>query len=257
MIHKIKIVFGIIISSSILMACQSNSEKQETRTDTLTYSIYKAESFSDYRRSPNDTDKTYATLYYPAFKQGGDTASINKLVTELLTREYKGNDLVTGITDAAAAFVMRYDSLVKNDERYNQYWYREINIRVPYQQYPYVVLKMDFSEYTGGAHGIYGTNYVNFDRKKNRAVELKDIFSEEEIKEITKLAEEQFRKQEGLSSDQDYSGYFFENGKFYLPANFSLQKNGILFHYGLYEIKPYVSGVTEVFVECEFETIRL
>jgi hypothetical protein len=246
-----RVVLIFILSVSIFTACYNSGEKKEQRTDTLNYTIYKAESTSAFKRNASDTVGTYAVVTYPNFTQGGDTAYINKLITYELIKEFKGNDMVVGITDAVAAFVMRYDSMAKADKSNSPYWNRQINVKVVYQQYPYVSLATEFTEFTGGAHGMYGTNYINFDREKNKAISLNDLFEEAKIAELTKQAEQIFRTQEGLTEGQDYSGYFFENGKFVLPANFSIRKGGLLFQYGLYEIKPYVSGITEIFVPVE------
>jgi Protein of unknown function (DUF3298)/Deacetylase PdaC len=246
-----RVVLFFSLCAFIFSACNNIAEKKEQRTDTLNYTIYKAESSSAFKRMESDTVGTYAIITYPNFTQGGDTASINKLITYELTKEFKGNDIVVGITDAAAAFVMKYDSIPKEIKSNSAYWNRQINVRVPYQQYPYVSLSIEFTEYTGGAHGMYGTNYLNFDREKNKVIGLHDLFDDAKIAEITKQAEQIFRTQEGLTEGQDYNGYFFENGKFVLPANFSIRKGGILFQYGLYEIKPYVAGITEVFVPVE------
>jgi hypothetical protein len=240
------IVFGM--GAVALISCNEQSEKKEVRTDTLEYSVYKAESTSAFRVNSSDTIGTYAKISYPNFFKLGDTARINKMVQAELTKNYVGNDLVSTIPDAAMAFVMEYDSMVSKDKDYAQYWNQEINMRVVYQEYPYVSFAIDFNEYTGGAHGMYGTFYVNYDREKNRIITLNDLFKADELAQLSKQAEQVFRKQEGLKEGDDYSGYFFENAKFVLPNNFSIRKGGIVFHYGLYEIKPYVSGTTEVFV---------
>jgi hypothetical protein len=245
------VVFLVSVGFILFSACNNSAEKKEQRTDTLNYTIYKAESTSAFKRNANDTIGTYAIITYPNFTQGGDTANINKLITYESIKEFKGNDMVVGITDAVAAFVMRYDSMSIPDKSNSPYWNRQINVKVVYQQYPYVSLATDFTEFTGGAHGMYGTNYINFDREKNKAISLNDLFEDAKIDELTKQAEQIFRTQEGLTEGQDYSGYFFENGKFVLPANFSIRKGGLVFQYGLYEIKPYVSGVTEIFVPVE------
>jgi Deacetylase PdaC/Protein of unknown function (DUF3298) len=240
------IIFGM--GAFALLSCNGNSEKKEIRTDTLEYSVYKAESASAFRINSSDTIGTYSKINYPNFYKLGDTALINKMIQAELIKSHVGNDLVRSIPDAAMAFVMQYDSMISRDKSYAQYWNQEINMRVVYQEYPYVSFAIEFTEYTGGAHGMYGTSYINYDRAKNRIINLNDLFEADELTQLNKQAEQIFRKQEGLKEGDDYSDYFFENGKFVLPNNFSIRKGGIVFHYGLYEIKPYVSGVTEVFV---------
>ena len=241
----------LLFITIVLQSCSSSTDKNVQRTDTLSYTVYKAESWSDFNRFENETNRTYAIITYPKFNQAGDTAIINKIIINELIKEYKGNDMVIDVSDAASAFVMRYDSMVKIDPGYTQHWNREINVSVPYQKYPYLTLKFDYNEYTGGAHGMYGTNYIVFDREKNNVVSLEDIYKAEEIINLQQKAENIFRKQEGLSENDDYADYFFENGKFYLSKNFALSKEGLVFHYGLYEIKPYVEGVTEIMVPVE------
>lgn len=46
--------------------------------------------------------------------------------------------------------------------------------------------------------------------------------------------------------EYDENGYLFEKGRFVLNDNFTLTQTGIKFLYNVYEIKPYVAGITEL-----------
>jgi hypothetical protein len=78
---------------------------------------------------------------------------------------------------------------------------------------------------------------------------INDIIGDEFQASLTKVGEDIFRKQEGISDNQSLTDdYFFNEGIFSLPHNFILQKDGILFLYNIYEIKAYVFGNTQLFI---------
>src|SRR5690606_187889 len=106
-----------------------------------------------------------------------------------------------------------------------------------------------FESYTGGAHGVHYIYYNNYSVNQNRELLINDIVADEFQASLTKVGEDIFRKQEGISDNQSLTDdYFFNEGIFSLPHNFILQKDGILFLYNIYEIKPYVSGYTRLLI---------
>ena len=71
---------------------------------------------------------------------------------------------------------------------------------------------------------------------------MSDIFKAGYGKELTKIAEKLFIRQNGYS-DWDFSP---GKGNFKLAQEFYLTENGIVFSYNQYEIGPYAAGMPEV-----------
>ena len=110
-------------------------------------------------------------------------------------------------------------------------------------------MKQKFYSYTGGAHGMYGELYFNYDAKTAHEILLLSLFSPDELKKLNVLGEQIFRKQEKLKEDEDLkeAGYFFDNG-FSLTPNFLIAKDGLYFYYAPYEIGPYALGAINLFI---------
>lgn len=105
--------------------------------------------------------------------------------------------------------------------------------------------------YFGGAHGQSNGIYVTFDVKRNKALDIADIFTPEGFDKAVQLLTEQVKTYtEGriTSADlgeqclSDSPGYYVNyNGKFYpRPA---LTPHGVAFAYQPYDIAPFSEGI--------------
>ncbi|WP_221393271.1 DUF3298 and DUF4163 domain-containing protein [Dyadobacter sp. NIV53] len=105
--------------------------------------------------------------------------------------------------------------------------------------------QIDHYSFTGGAHPNSFKSLHIFDGKTGAEMEMKTFVSDTAA--LLKKVEAAFRKTEKLTSDKDLEeeGYFLSNHRFFLPANYSFTRNGILFYYNPYEIAPYVKGVIQ------------
>lgn len=238
----------------MLNACNNsgnNSTNSQTFdiNDTLVYRFYTAESVSEYKRSKSDTDKTYAKFRYPVFPIGGDTSIANRYVNKLIKNAAFNPSKHTEPVDVVQYFVMDFQDLAKKEKRSMlQHWYLDASINVIYQRMPVITFEESFSNYTGGAHGASEIHFHNFDAQQNKELALKDILNNGFESELSGIAEEIFRKQEGLSPKESLDNYFFENKEFSLTDNFAIKKEGLLFLYNQYEIKPYSEGMTELMI---------
>lgn len=96
--------------------------------------------------------------------------------------------------------------------------------------------------YLGGAHPNTFTTFYLFDAQTGQ--ETNPLTFITDSTQFLTLVEKTFRKVENLTpkSNLENEGYFLENGKFFLPANYTFCDKGILLHYNAYEIAPYVKG---------------
>lgn len=239
-----RISFYILLCTMYIVqtSCNNNSGSFTENTDTLGYSM--KEVFA------GDTLETYSRITYPYFLDEDENTGINTFLLHYFTK----GTTASSFKEWSEYFIKQHDSVAVDTFESTRNWVNEKNIKVHYQHYPILSLSNTWYEYTGGAHGNHGTQFINYNCKTQSEILLKDLFNNEQIKELTKIAEQVFRKNEGLKTTDDYSNYFFENGIFILPTNFSIRKDGLLFQYGIYEIKPYVDGTTDLFVP--FESIK-
>lgn len=110
-----------------------------------------------------------------------------------------------------------------------------------------LVYRVDYEEYTGGAHGNYLTTFLNLDLKTLCPLRLDDIFAPEYQEPLTTLLWEQLAENIGVSTRQEAEDLGYgSTGELTPTENFCLGHEGITFHYNIYEIAPYVMGATEI-----------
>lgn len=232
----------VLFISCVLSACSDHKKAAIAKqpTDTLSYNQKIIDEHSNYFLKEDDRlDTTYFRAKYPIFQEN----KINTLISSIVHLE--GD---TSMADAAHRFINSYNEYVEdNNGKSTSTWSRDLQIDVIVNTPVFLGIRTKQEEYTGGAHGDHFTLYSNFDRQSNSAITINDIIQEENKNKFVQIAEQYFRKQEGLSADDSLNGkYFFEDGKFSLADNFTFEKNDILFYYNVYEIKSYAEGNTEL-----------
>lgn len=232
--------------SILIFSCnslQKNEEENAEQTNSesttpnkglalYTYETYKVES----SKILEEGDTTTFQVNYPIFSD----SKINDFIHFKLVVDSGKNAL----EEMGEEFINDYDEYYAQST-FKSKWFISKDDSVAVQTRNYIGFKSDYESYTGGAHGNYYTNFFNYDVEENKELVITDFIND--YKRLLNLAESIFRKQENLSENQSLSeAYFFEKGVFSLPENFILNKNGLLFMYNIYEIKPYVSGHTEL-----------
>jgi len=216
--------------------CTNSTGSFVENTDTLGYTM--KEVFA------GDTLKTYSKITYPYFLDEDENTGINTFLLYYFTKENK----LSSFKELADSFVKEQDSIEVDSFESTKNWTQEISIKVEYQKYPIIALSNSWYEFTGGAHGNYGVNYFNYNCKTHDIIKLEDLFDKDQMNKLTKIGEQLFRKDQGLADTDNFNNYFFENGIFVLPNNYSIQKDGLLFQYNIYEIMPYVDGMTDLMI---------
>lgn len=224
----------------VTAACTSSPESKEVSgSPVYEYKTFKIT--SDNTVSQEDgTDTAYYLVTYPEFSD----PQINQYVQNNLVLD-SGH---TSLEQMGEEFIRGYDKFY-DDVEFKRTWFLEKRDSVAIQTKNYIGFSTFFYSYTGGAHGNYYTRYHNYDITTHKEIQLNDIVAENDQAALTTIAEGFFRKQENLTDTASLSnGYFFEDAKFFLPDNFILQKQGLLFLYTIYEIKPYVNGETKLLI---------
>jgi len=239
-------IISTIFLISTASSCQSNktngsnSQKQNTvsLTDTLAYKDSTIKELSPYfAERDGKIDSTFVIINYPVFAD----SNMNKLV--------KANILLEGeptLDHYIDNFLESYGNFVEeNDVKYPIAWEKETYVNVDLNTPALIMLSNLTYEFSGGAHGNTFTLWNVYDVQNKQKLELNTFISENKMKEFTKIAERFFRKEEGLADTSNFENdYFFENDVFALAANYGISKEGIIFYYNPYEIKPYAAGPT-------------
>lgn len=115
------------------------------------------------------------------------------------------------------------------------------SIAVRYISQWYNVATFAIASYTynaGAAHGLYHTEYVNFDLSQKKRISLQDI--------LVKGAEKKVLNELYDANSIWLSQHSIERDKLQLSDNFYYGANGIVFVYPLYELASYAEGMTEL-----------
>lgn len=100
--------------------------------------------------------------------------------------------------------------------------------------------------YTGGAHGMYGTECHTYSLHDGFELSLADLFSQAALQRLDGMIREKIAAQYHASTDDELSeaGFFPE---YIAPTeNFLISESGITFYYNPYDIGCYALGAVEV-----------
>ena len=163
-----------------------------------------------------------------------------KQYTEKYIKDYR-NDLEPMYTK---------DEEDKEDESTISAWYsyyKSIESKVQLYVKHLLVYRIEYNEYTGGAHGIYMTTFLNMDLATLRPVRLDDLFEGDYKEALTDLLWNQLMADNKVTTRKELEDMgYTSTGDLEPTENFYLDKNGITFYYNVYEITPYVMGPTKI-----------
>lgn len=142
------------------------------------------------------------------------------------------------------------DEKDKDNERSIKAWYsyyKHIESKVQFYEKDLLVYRVDYNEYTGGAHGMYATTYVNMDLTQMKPLHLDDLFITEYKEPLTDLIWNQLMTDNQVKTREELEDLAYgSTGEIAPTDNFYLHTKGITFHYNVYEITPYAMGAVEV-----------
>lgn len=130
-------------------------------------------------------------------------------------------------------------------------WEAEAGTRIMHNEKGILLYEIDYSSYTGGAHGGYAAYYIILDVQNQHRIEYGDIFPDDERTKakLSKLLEENFlaERNEMGAGMKKVEEELFED---HIDPNTNLYftEDGIGFFYNEYEIAPYSSGPVEILI---------
>ena len=111
-----------------------------------------------------------------------------------------------------------------------------------------LVMALHQEVYSGGAHGMYWTNYINYDMEQQRVLKITDL-----VADTTRLAPiitKSLLEQENVSSiaELNDNGFYVEGNNVPMTKDFYIDEFNLHFVYSPYTIAPYARGEVDVTV---------
>lgn len=185
-------------------------------------------------------------------------------------------ELVKGIEDSIREFAFRhpttgelldektlksaintmYEEAVKENPDNDMRWFIAREAKVISRTEKAVCVSYFESSYLGGAHPNSFTIYKVYNPVNGRRQALSHLFDVSELKKMRVLAEQKFRKQQGMNdtSTYAYNGYWFTGNRFELTDNAALTDSSVIFLYNPYDIASYAQG--SISLEIKFAEIK-
>ena len=108
------------------------------------------------------------------------------------------------------------------------------------------------SNYTGGAHGMYGTFHHVYSHDDGYEIGIADLFDEEQLQQLGESIRRKLYERYGAANDEELAAQgFFPDCGIAPNDNFRPTDEGIVFHYNPYEIGCYALGTIEVTIPTE------
>ncbi len=130
------------------------------------------------------------------------------------------------------------------------YWYlMHHSNKILFQSDSLLSYAVEYSDYTGGAHGSYRITYTNIDLNDLVTLSEEDLFIPGYFKPLTeKIMQQLMHQYDAEVPDSLLMRGFFTIEDIVPNNNFWLNEEGIHYSYNQYEIAPYSMGVIDVTV---------
>ncbi|QIM62310.1 hypothetical protein A1D29_02770 [Pasteurellaceae bacterium Orientalotternb1] len=148
--------------------------------------------------------------------------------------------------EVVAVFAQQYEENKNNAQTEKAAGYENtVETRYIGQRNNIVTFTQFFYHYSGGAHGLGYTDYLNIDVNKQAVIQLDDLIHPTKHNELLELL---WRAYEARTRDLYGSNEtpFVKKADFFAPNNFYFTQYGINFVYAPYEIGPYAEGEIEL-----------
>lgn len=255
--HMLLVVMTL---SALFTSCSNKANKQADALEFDKTELKKSEHLFGETSNPA-CQLTLSLTYASKAATAGQKDSINTyLLSAALGSTYQSMAPDSALQVYAKNYISNYrndlEPMLKKDMESEEdmetikAWYsynREIKTEVASCENNVLSYRIYFEEYTGGAHGIYQTTYLNLDLKNLMPIHLDDLFVDEYHEALTDLLWYQLIADKEVESREELEemGYG-TTGELAPVNNFTMDDEGITFYYNVYDIAPYVVGPTEI-----------
>lgn len=258
-------ISSLLLFSSLIILFSCDSLKKETANEQNKkdkVEVKKATKKLDYqlknfqkKNVPCVNDEcTFVKVSFPKFtEENNRTKSLNEAIAEkaktILSEYVMDANESDNLNKLMTSFISNFDLYKATFPEAKTNWFIEIEAKPTYRSEDFISVKYDLKSYSGGAHTISESLFINFNLKGKELAKLSYFFRDKQT--ISKIAEQEFRKSKEFNETQSLNkaGYIFPNDKFALSENFGFQNSKLIFYYNSYEIGAYSEGPTEIAIE--------
>lgn len=170
------------------------------------------------------------------------TTTVADAIDRFLNDTSEWGDSITRV-DSLPAFTGEDDYIPRD-------YYLSIEASVAELSTDYITMELGAESYGGGAHPMYGSNDITYLLKEGRIVTYEWLFKPGTEKILMPALTGAVCMAANMASEQELKQNMLVDT---LPVSHSvsIESGMIVFHYGLYDILPYASGMTDAQVSPE------
>ncbi|NSL89584.1 DUF3298 domain-containing protein [Chitinophaga solisilvae] len=182
-------------------------------------------------------------------------STLSKFLIQEITGSAKINDPHKYVRKAVDSFVLGYrlaardvDSAeIASTSSASWNWTAENDMKVVWNTWPLLVIEKYVYDFTGGAHGNWGSSYKTLDLAKKEVLTPEKVFKPGYKEALAPFLDKAFRKKFHIDEDESLDQSLLV--KTITPNNnFIMTDKGVAFSYSPYEIGPYALGQVTLFV---------
>lgn len=254
--HRISL-FWICLALLVSWQC-SSSDKRETAdeqaaADSLSYTYQSISRQSATCQDEGSPVCAEVGLRYPALADSGSEAAsqIQQEIMREITRAFMEEEQFSTAEAVAEGFLSTYRIILEQNEGYAEPWKLERNARVYVNNDTLFGIHYTEYLYTGGPRPNRVLQYMNFNPHTGERLKVGQLAGQSKLSRWRKQAEDIFRDQQQLAPDTDLeeAGYWFSDNEFYLPDNFRLTPDSVIFYFNPYEVAPHAKGLVRIALE--------
>ena len=251
-----KIIFKItsIIFLLLLSSCVKSDEKESIdKSGSLTTQTYNLEKETgDCSTEDLGNCAIIQIEYIEVFYNENPPVQekINLRINDELLKPIGAEKSNETLEDMMLRFLDEYKNYKKDFPNSAQHWKLERIASELFNGHNIFSCEVFEYSYLGGAHPNSYRHFVNFDLYTGDELKLEDILIEGYMDNINTIGEEIFRQTNEIEPDKDLTeaGFWFDNNRFSINKNFTVDESGVTFYYNNYEITSYAFGPTELFI---------
>lgn len=199
-------------------------------------------------------DVTKIVFSFPRFElavQPHVRDSINRAIENLLLLNDAGALSYTSLEERMSDFIAQYEEDKAMSEGLGwgseNKWNCEVRVEVLANTPRLISLRFSERNFTGGAHDNQRVQYLNFNAKTGRVLQIADLVSVAPEK-LEPIAEKFFRKKANIPDNLPITEtqYEFLSGHFELPEAVGITRKTLIFHYNAYELGSQAEFTFEV-----------
>lgn len=237
---------GVVALSALLLVTGCDNRDTGADDKTQAPAVLQSQQETLERQAPGcgeNEDCASVSIAYELFEnQPGLNDAIREQLIEQLQGFSDGDSAADSIAAAADNFLKGAAELPEGAS--SARWQLQGDSKLLAQHGNLATIEISSYAYTGGAHGIQATHWLNWDLETNKPVALEQIIKpgrETVFWDLARTAHERW-----LSEQSNIDDDFHQIWPFQKTSDFRFDDKGLILLYGVYTLGPYAMGETQL-----------